>query len=323
MGSDIHRRQLLAAGALLATGVAAAQPAPARTRGPTIWLDMDQADLDDAFDVLKASPNLPLVTRRWATDSDAARARLGEPKRFAYGPLPIEALDVYTTQRSNSPINIFIHGGAFNMGSARVHAFPAESFVRAGAHLVVPDFGRASDFGGSPLPLLDQVRRAVAWVHRNARRFGGDPDRIYVTGHSSGGELAALVLVTDWRERFELPADTVKGGLCCSATYDMKAFRLSSGGARLEIDDEVEQAMSVERHIDRLGAPLIVACGSLETTWFQRRTREFAAAARAAGKPVQHLVAEGYNHFEVIETLANPYGVLGRAVLEQMKLPVV
>jgi arylformamidase len=165
------------------------------------------------------------------------------------------------------------------------------------------------------------VRRAVAWVHRNARSFGGDPDGIYVTGHSSGGELAALLLVTDWRGRFELPADTIKGGLCCSATYDLKVLRLSSAGARLKIGDDVEQAMSAERQIERLSAPLIVACGSLETAWFQRRTREFAAAARAAGKNVQVLVAEGYNHFEVIETLANPYGVLGRAALDQMKLP--
>jgi arylformamidase len=193
MSSHLRRRDLLAAGALLHIGAAAAQPAPQRNRGPAIWLDMDQADLDDAFDVVKASPNLPLVTRRWAINSDLVRARLGEPKRFSYGSAPIETLDVYTAQRPNAPINIFIHGGAFNMGSARVYAFPAEMFVRAGAHLVVPDFGRASDFDGSPLPLLDQVRRSVAWVRRNARSFGGDPDRIHVSGHSgrrAGGAVA-------------------------------------------------------------------------------------------------------------------------------------
>jgi acetyl esterase/lipase len=144
MSSHLRRRDLLAAGALLYIGAAEAQPAAQRNRGPAVWLDMDQADLDDAFDVVKASPNLPLVTRRWAINSDLVRARLGEPKRFSYGSAPIETLDVYTAQRPNAPINIFIHGGAFNMGSARVYAFPAEMFVRAGAHLVVPDFGRCA-----------------------------------------------------------------------------------------------------------------------------------------------------------------------------------
>ena len=78
--------------------------------------------------------------------------------------------------------------------------------------------------------------------------------------------------------------------------------------------------MSSQRHLDKLSCPVIVAHGTFETPEFQRQSRDFAAAIKAANKPVQFLVAEGYNHFEIIETLANPYGLLGRAVLEQMKL---
>jgi arylformamidase len=58
----------------------------------------------------------------------------------------------------------------------------------------------------------------------------------------------------------------------------------------------------------------------LETPEFQRQTRDFAAALRAAGRPVSLLVGEGYNHFEIVETLANPYGLLGSAALQQMNL---
>ena len=321
MVSTLTRRRLLASsGALALSAVASAQPAPPRAKGPIVLLDLDQADVDEAFDVVRASPNLPIVTRRWATNSDVARTRVGEPRRVAYGPAPTETLDIYATSRPNAPIHVLIHGGAFNMGSARVYAFAAEMFVRAGAHFVVPDFSRAQDHGGNPLPLLDEVQRAVAWVRRNAASFGGDPDRIYISGHSSGAELAALLLVTDWRGRFDLPADTIKGGVCCSGTYDMKVLRLSSGGARLAITDAIEEAMSAGRQIDRLRAPMVVAVGSLETTWFQRRAREFVAMTQASGKSTQLLVVEGYNHFEVIETLANPYGALGRAALEQLNI---
>lgn len=201
--SFTRRRLLIASGALATAKLAGAQPAPQRTKGPLVLLDLDQADVDDAYDVVKASPNLPIVVRRWATNSDAARAHVGEPRRVAYGPAPIETLDIYATSRPNAPVHILIHGGAFNMGSARAYAFPAEMFVRAGAHFLVPDFSRAVNHGGSPLPLLDQVQRAVAWVRGNAASFGGDPDRIYISGHSSGAELAALLLVTDWRSRFD------------------------------------------------------------------------------------------------------------------------
>ena len=66
---------------------------------------------------------------------------------------------------------------------------------------------------------------------------------------------------------------------------------------------------------------MIVAHGTLETPEFQRQARDMAAAIKAAGKPVSFLVGEGYNHFEMLETLGSPYGLLGRAVLEMMRVP--
>lgn len=70
----------------------------------------------------------------------------------------------------------------------------------------------------------------------------------------------------------------------------------------------------------QISTPLVVAHGTYETPEFQRQTRDFAAALKAANKPVQYLVNENYNHFEMMETFASPYGLLGRAVLEQMQL---
>jgi arylformamidase len=327
IGDQVTRRAFLgaaASGVALATTIPASAQTPAapapRVKGPRVWLDMDQKELDDAYDQSVYAPNLRQVIGRYATNSEAARTRLGAPRRHAYGPTPIEALDLYPTRRPDAPIQIFIHGGAWRVGVAKDNAFPAELFVQAGAHFVVPDFALVQDVGGSLLPMADQVRRAVAWVARNARSFGGDPGRIYLSGHSSGGHLAGVVLTTDWSREFNLPADTVKGGLCCSGMFDLKPVRLSARSQYVKFTDEMEEALSPQRHLDRLHAPVIVAYGTLETPEFQRQSRDFAAAVKAAGKPVTLLVAEGYNHFEIIETLANPYGLLGRAALEQMGL---
>ena len=182
------------------------------------------------------------------------------------------------------------------------------------------DFSNVLESGGSLMPMADQVRRAVAWIYRNARRFGGNPDRLYVSGHSSGAHLAGVVLTTDWEKNFNLPPDTVKGGLCCSGVFDLKPVRLSVRSAYIKFDDEMEHALSAQRHVARLGCPAVLAYGTLETPEFQRQTRDFASAVKAQGKSAQLLVADGYNHFEILETLANPYGLLGRAVLEQMNL---
>jgi arylformamidase len=99
--------------------------------------------------------------------------------------------------------------------------------------------------------------------------------------------------------------------------------RLSFRSSYVKFTDEIEQALSPQRHLDKLNAPLVLAYGTLETPEFQRQSRDFAAAVKAAGKPVELLVGEGYNHFEMPETLANPYGLLGRAALAQMKLSPV
>jgi arylformamidase len=311
-----RRQFLVAGGALLAAG-------PAFAKGPAVWLDMDQAELDAAYDQSKYAANLQQIVKRYATNSEAVRARLGAPKRFSYGPSAIEALDLYATKRPNAPINIFIHGGAWRGGLAKDSAYPAELFVHAGAHYVVPDFINVIEAGGNLMPMAEQVRRAVAWVYRNAKSFGGDPERIYVSGHSSGGHLAGVVLVTDWRKEFNLPADVVKGGLLCSGIFAQKPARLSARSSYVKFTDEVEHALSSQRHLDKLNAPVVVAYGTLETPEFQRQSRDFAAALKAAGKPVQLLVGDGYNHFEMPETLASPYGLLGRAVLAQMKLAPV
>src|SRR5262249_61831950 len=82
----------------------------------------------------------------------------------------------------------------------------------------------------------------------------------------------------------------------------------------------MEEALSAQRHIDKLATPLILAYGTYETPEFQRQSRDFHAAVKAAGKPAELVVGEGYNHFEMLETLGNPYGVLGRAVFAQMRL---
>ena len=290
-----------------------------RIKGPLVWLDMDQKELDDAYDQSVYAPNQQLIATRRRLASEAMLKRV-TPQRIAYGSSEDEKLDIYKTTRANAPINIFIHGGAWRNGQAKDSAYLAETFINAGAHFVIPDFVLVQNAGGSLMPMAQQVRSAVAWVYRNAAHFGGDPARVYIIGHSSGAHLAGCALVTDWPKEFGLPPNILKGGLVASGMYDLKAVRLSKRSQYVKFTDEIEQALSSQRHLDKLTAPIIVAYGAQETPEFQRQNREFAAAVKAAGKPVELIVAEGFNHFELQETIGNPYGILGRAALKMMNL---
>ncbi len=298
------------------------KPAPASSaaKGPCVFLDYDQAELDAAYNQRTYAPHSDHVRNRMSVNSDAVRARIGAPQRLAYGPTEIEKLDIYPTSQPNAPVNIYIHGGAWRQGLAKGCGFAAELFVNAGAHFVVPDFVFVQDAPDSLRTMADQVRRAIAWVYNNAASFGGDPDRLYLSGHSSGGHLAAVALTTDWKRDFGVPPDILKGGLCCSGMYDLHPVRLSARSSYVRFDDKMVDSLSPILHIDAINAPLVLAYGTLETPEFQRHAKTFAEAVRNAGKPVELLVGEGYNHYEIRETLGNPYGLLGRAVLQQMKL---
>ncbi len=317
----MSRRTVIGAAAatMVSTGAAAQQAAP-RPKGPRVWLDMDQKELDDAYDQLVYAPNRDQLNKRRASESELVRARLGAPRRVAYGATPHEMLDIYQTRNSNAPIAVFVHGGAWRAGYAKDSAYGAETFVRAGAHFLVLDFINVVESGGDLMPMIEQVRRGVAWAARNAASFGGDPDRIYVTGHSSGAHLGGCVLITDWEKDFGLPRNTVKGASLCSGMYDLKPARLSKRSDYVKFTDATEDALSTQRHLDRITCPVTLLHGTLETPEFQRQTKQFAAALQAAGKPVRLIVAENYNHFEIGETLNNPYGPFGRAALEMMRL---
>jgi arylformamidase len=327
--SEVSRRGVLttAIGTAVATPAITAEGNPAcrigpapHAKGPPVFLDYDQIELDAAYDQRAYAPLGDQITARFITDSEDVRRRLGNPQRIAYGPTDIEKLDIFRTSRANAPVMIFVHGGAWLRNQAGDFHYIAENFVRAGAHFIALDFAPVDKANGDLRLVADQVRRAVVWVYHNAASTGGDASRIYISGQSSGAHLAGVALTTDWRKQYGVPAELLKGGVLQSGMYDMKPVRLSSRSSYIRFDDDMEQAMSSQRHIANLQAPIAVMYGTNETPEFQRQNREFAEAAKAAGKPVTLTVLPNHNHYEVQQTLANPYGWGGRAALALMGL---
>jgi arylformamidase len=325
--SLLTRRTVVATAAgsalALAAHPAAAQRCPAapRAKGPLVWMDMDQQELDDAYTQIAYAPFAPVsVNARGQQAREIARAKIAAPQVGRYGSIDIERVLIYRTTRPNPPTLAFLHGGAWRTGDADEPAM-GEMFTKAGANFVSVDFDNIDAAGGDLFKMVDQCRRAVAWVYRNAASFGSDANRIYLAAFSSGSHLAGCVLTTDW-ERERLPANIVKAALLGSGMYDLKPVRLSTRSSYVKFTDAMEQALSAQRHLDRIRTPLILTHGTLETPEFQRQTKDFVAALQAAGKPVRLLVGNGHNHFEMIESMVSPYGIMGRAALEVMNLAV-
>jgi len=282
---------------------------------PRVYLDYDQAALDAACNQAAYASNMEALNLRRRQLSAEARRHLPTALRLSYGATEIEQLDVFQAPRTNAPVVVFLHGGAWRAQSAANYSFLAECFLGAGAHFVLPDFIPVTEAAGDLFAMVEQVRRAVAWVYKNAASFGGDASRIYLGGHSSGSHLGSCVLLTDWERDYGLPPEVVKAAALCSGMYDLYPVSLSARSSYVSFTERMIAELSAIRHLDRIRVPLIIGHGSNETPEFQRQARDFHAALTAAGEPAELVVGEGYNHFEIMETFASPYGLLGRAAL--------
>ncbi|MGH8739330.1 MAG: alpha/beta hydrolase [Burkholderiales bacterium] len=264
-----------------------------------MFLDYDQKALDSQYEQRVWVPHADQIIQRYAIASDAVRSRIGEPRTERYGPAPVETLDVYGEGRTAF---VFVHGGAWKRQSKRENAFAAEMVVLAGAAYV------ALDFALLPSVTLDemvaQVCRGIEWVYRNVSK------EVVLCGHSSGGHLAACALTN---------TGFVKSALLVSGIYDLHPVRLSARNDYLRLDDRLEHEYSAIRHIERIRCPVTVSWAEHEAAEFARQSREFSEQLRKAGKLERVILGKQQNHFEIIETLADPGSPLGGAALSMLR----
>jgi arylformamidase len=264
-----------------------------------VFLGYDQKALDDQYEQRVWVPHADQIIKRYAEKSDAVRKRLGEPRVERYGPTPPETLDVYG---SGKKAFVFVHGGAWKRQSSREQGFLAEPIVQAGATYVALNFALLPAV--TMAELVRQVCRALEWIKKNLRVD------IALCGHSSGGHLAACALTK---------TDFVRKAMVVSGIYDLLPVRLSARNDYLRLNERLEHEYSPIRHVDSIKCRVMVGWAEKESAEFLRQSREFAAALKTAGKLTQSLEAKNLNHFEIIETMADPRSPLGRAALNMLE----
>jgi arylformamidase len=313
----IERRDILKGAACAAVAVSLGERTAFAQGAGKVFLDYTQEELDRAYDQTVWAPNQDELIARYATRSAATRERLKFKPSIAYGPTEDEVLDIFPCDKEAAPIHVFVHGGAWRGGSKDIYSFPADTFVPAGATYVALNFANIPKVR---LPeMADQIRRAIAWLYANAASFGGDRHRIFISGHSSGGHLAAVLLTTDW-VALNLPRDVIKGGVCASGLYDMHPAMLSSRRNYVTLSPAEEAALSPLAHLADIACPIGVAHGTRESPEFQRQARAFVAALAAGGYRHEFAVLDGLNHFEVCDSLADSHSPLSQMALQQMRL---
>ncbi len=247
--------------------------------------------------------------------SDALQDGLCKPD-LQYGPGGKETLDLFLPRNSGTaPLQVFIHGGFWQLLSKDESCFAAPMFQQQGSAFAAVNYTLAPQ--QTLTGIVEENRRAITWLYQHAGEFGFDRERIYLSGHSAGAHLAMMMLLTDW-PKLGLPNDVIKGVCAVSGVYDLEPVRLSYVNDKVGMDSAEAELNSPIRHRLLNRCPVIFAYGENETAEFKRQTDEYGSALRNAGIPVARSEIADRNHFDVILDLADAGTWLSQQVLKQM-----
>jgi len=244
------------------------------------------------------------------------RKELRNELDVAYGQDPKQRLDLYfpVHKASNAPVLLFLHGGGFREGDRKQYGYVAEPFAKQGIITVVASYRLTPAFAHPAQP--DDAKAAVAWIYRNIARRGGNPNAIYISGHSAGAILTADIGVDlSWLDGMKIPRSAVRGIVPISGPYDLAGYK--------ELEQYIPTpaaaaSASAIRHVNAPAPVAIVAYGSLESR-FAATSSDLVKALAAKGAKASLLVLDGKDHAGTVWDLSDATSPLTQAMLAMIK----
>jgi arylformamidase len=261
-----------------------------------------QQEIDAQYDLGQVVGDPGPYFEFYVAESARARAELPCHLDVRFGPTVDETLDIFPAAAPDAPVVCFIHGGYWRRFSSKEFSFVAHGLVASGLTVVVTNYALCPRVSLSEI--TRQSRAAVAWIRRADLPFAGNRARLYVVGHSAGGQQAARVAATPWVVDYGLPADTVRGAYAISGLFDLTPLRYSFVQPALQLDGDTIRRESPLFDIPAVGPPLCADVGAEESAEFRRQSADFAAAWQAAGLRGSYAEQPGRNHFTAITDFA-------------------
>jgi len=284
-----------------------------------VYADFTQDELDWQYNNRERVPNHEEYTSAYAARGNKFIEKAPHVFDLSFGDTPAEVVDVYPAFESDdaAPVLIFFHGGYWFSRHKNDFRYIPAGFAPAGAMVVVVNYALIPDVD---LPeLVRQCRASVKWTYDNAAEHGGDPNRIYIAGHSAGGHVAAMMYATDW-DQWDVPVDAIAGGMAISGLYDLEPIRLNYMNPTLGFTEQTVADYSPVHLAPTLSAPIVFAVGGAETSEFQRHNKMLFGPWSAAGLACEEIVVPDLNHFTILEDFSTEGRMLNARMRDMMGL---
>lgn len=233
-------------------------------------------------------------------------AVVSEPISFGADPnQTVTVIRPATAGAGALPVIVFIHGGSWAKGNPVDYAYVGRNLAPAG--LVTVSAGYRLVPGGEYPAMLEDGAASVRWVVDNIATFGGDPDRIYLMGHSAGAYNAVMLgLDRQWLSREGLADDAIDGVIGLAGPYDF--LPLDSEGTIGAFGDAGDLEKTQPVNFVRADAPpLLLMTGDADTTVRPRNSKLLAELLTGLGQPTEPVLFPEMGHAGIIMALSRPF----------------
>ncbi len=277
--------------------------------GTTIFRGMDKAALDAAYNNSAAVADNPAWLESWRTRSASIRSIVRHDAKgmrldIPYAPQERTKLDYFPSGENNAPLLVFIHGGYWIRNSRDMFSFLAAGPNAHGVNFISVGYTLAPQ--AKLTQIAGEIDQSLTWLADHASELGFDRDRIFISGWSAGGHLAALAG----------GHSAVAGALPISGIFDLEPLSLNYVNDTLQFTPSEIEMLSPFRRLGKAKVPMRLVAGGNELPELQRQTRDYAQAARTLGLKVRDEVLPGHHHFSILDELAKPDGGITRELLK-------
>jgi arylformamidase len=282
-----------------------------------MYKGFSQAEMEYQYNPQVSVPEYPQLQSQRRERSGRVRATLRSWLNVPYGDTARQVMDIFPAASGLAPVLLYVHGGYWRGGSKEDNCNFVDLFTERGATVAVIEYDLCPQVDVTEI--VRQVRSAVLWTYRNIARYGGDPSKLFIAGHSAGGQLAAMALAHDWRSE-GVPRDIIKGAVITSAVHDLEMVMRVSVNDEIRMTPEIARANSPLRHPPRVSCPILIAVGAAEPRGWQQMSEDYHRFCKEHGSNVEYLVVPGANHYTMSQHLGDAESPLTRAIFRQMRL---
>jgi len=276
-----------------------------------------QDELEYQYNPRASVPEYPELAKVRAAQARKVRESARSWLNVAYGSSPRETLDIYAAEKPNGTVLIYIHGGYWRSGNKEDNCNFVPTFTRRGATVVLVEYDLCPKV--TVTDIVRQTRAAIGWTYKNILRYGGDPAKLFVSGHSAGGHLTAMALAHDW-SKDGLPGDLIRGAAATSGVYNLDVVMKISVQQDVHLTPEIARANSPFTNPPRAKCPLLVAVGSAEPKGWQQMSQDYFAFCKEHGLSAEYLIEPDANHYTMTERLLDDQRPLTRAMIKLLGL---